>query len=110
MAENIMNQESRFYQTYILPNKFFIDKRRAHYSSLICSRQMTREEALKLLEVPLYDDDTLRNDIHFFRKKLDLTKIEFNNILDTPVKSHYDYPNYTTLLKKLSFLRWVLKK
>ena len=31
---------TRFYQGYILPKKFGIDKRKAHYSNLICSGQM----------------------------------------------------------------------
>jgi len=38
---------TRFYQGYILPRKFHVDKRRAHFSTLINSGQMTREQALK---------------------------------------------------------------
>ncbi len=41
---------TRFYQGYILPRKFKIDKRRAHLSTLICSGQITREEALEELK------------------------------------------------------------
>ena len=33
---------TRFYQGYILPTKFNIDKRRAHLSTLICSGQLVR--------------------------------------------------------------------
>jgi N-acetyl sugar amidotransferase len=38
---------TRFYQGFILPYKFNIDKRKAHFSNLIFSGQMTKEEALE---------------------------------------------------------------
>ena len=49
------SQFTKFYQAYILPEKFHIDKRKAHLSTLICSGQMTRTEALQELEKPLYE-------------------------------------------------------
>ncbi|MFM9909063.1 MAG: N-acetyl sugar amidotransferase, partial [Chitinophagaceae bacterium] len=50
---------TKFYQAYILPQKFKIDKRKAHLSTLICAGQLTRDEALLELEKPLYDMDEL---------------------------------------------------
>ena len=44
---------TRFFQAYMLPRKFNIDKRRAHLSTLICSGQVTREEALAELQTDL---------------------------------------------------------
>ena len=38
---------TRFYEGYWLPKKFGYDKRRAHFSSLILTKQMTREDALR---------------------------------------------------------------
>ena len=38
---------TRFYEGYWLPTKFGYDKRRAHFSSLILTGQMTRDEALR---------------------------------------------------------------
>ncbi len=38
---------TRFYEGYWLPRKFSYDKRRAHFSSLILTGQMTRDEAIK---------------------------------------------------------------
>ena len=44
-----------WFQNYYLFTKFGIDKRKAHYSSLINSKQMTRDEALELLgKDPVY--------------------------------------------------------
>ena len=40
---------TRFYESYWLPKKFGYDTRRVQYSSLILTKQMTREEALEKL-------------------------------------------------------------
>lgn len=46
-----------WFQSFYLFEKFGIDKRKAHYSSLINSGQMTREEALELLQqAPVYPE------------------------------------------------------
>ena len=45
---------TRFYQGYILPKKFNVDKRKAHLSCLICNKNITREEALEKLKMETY--------------------------------------------------------
>ena len=50
---NGKHEESVFthwFQSYYLFEKFGIDKRKAHYSSLINSKQMTRKDAMELLQ------------------------------------------------------------
>ena len=47
---------TRFYEGYWLPTKFGYDKRRAHFSSLILTGQMTREEALEKIAAPACDE------------------------------------------------------
>ncbi|MEM4260576.1 MAG: N-acetyl sugar amidotransferase [Candidatus Woesearchaeota archaeon] len=84
---------TKFYQAYILPTKFKVDKRYAHLSNLICSGAITKEEAKKELEKPLYEKDELEKEIDYFLKKFNLSKEEFNRIMNTPPKSHLDYPN-----------------
>jgi len=86
---------TRFIQGYILPIKFGIDKRKAHFSSLICSGQLTRDAALKELEKDPYPSQTLKQtDLNFFLKKLNLTNEQFEEILKFPCKSYLDYPCY----------------
>jgi hypothetical protein len=82
---------TRFYQGYILPVKFGIDKRKAHLSSLVVSGQMTRQEALREMEKESYSKGTMEEDKRFFLKKLGLTDEEFQAIMKLPPKSHYDF-------------------
>lgn len=96
---------TRFYQGYILPTKFGIDKRKAHLSNLICSGQITRDEALAEITKPAYDEATRRIDYEFVLKKLNLSREEFETIMKTPAKSHRDYPIEGIIYDRLKFLR-----
>jgi len=92
---------TQFYQAYILPNKFNVDKRKAHLSSLICSNQINRDTALDLLKNPLYESQKLLEDIEYFKKKLALTDEEFENIINDKPKNHYDYSSYNKFIDKI---------
>lgn len=82
---------TRFYQGYILPNKFGIDKRKAHLSTLICSAQISRESALLELKEPVYDDKQLIIDKEFVLKKLSFSETEFETYIKTPGIPHTQY-------------------
>lgn len=73
---------TRFYQGYILPRKFKVDKRKLHLSTLIMSDQMTRAEALELLEESPYPSETgEREDLLYFLKKMKWTGSELSDYL-----------------------------
>ena len=82
---------TRFYQGYILPTKFNIDKRKAHLSDLIFGGQITKEQALNELSKPIYDAQQFKEDFEFVLKKLGLTEKEFELLMRLPKHSHYDY-------------------
>lgn len=83
---------TKFYQGYILPRKFNVDKRKAHLSSLICTQQITRAEALKELEMPIMTE--LEKNLDYFIKKLDISLSEFEQIMKMPPKAHWDYKSF----------------
>ena len=89
---------TRFYEGYWLPTKFGYDKRRAHFSSLILTGQMKREEALEKIRHPAYDPDDLRQDFEYIATKLDLTVQELQAILDGPNKTYKDYANAMSII------------
>lgn len=89
---------TRFYEGYWLPKKFGYDKRRAHFSSLILTGQMTREEALKRISQPAYDELEMAQDFEFVATKLDLTVEELKKIMEGPNKSYRDYKSNMALI------------
>jgi N-acetyl sugar amidotransferase len=93
---------TRFFQGYILPRKFSIDKRRAHLSSLICAGEITRDEALaEIAREPYPTEEMLRQDLQFVKKKLGMSDEEFDRIMQLPVKKYTDYKNNKSRIDKL---------
>jgi N-acetyl sugar amidotransferase len=79
---------TRFYQGYILPEKFKVDKRKAHLSNLIFSRQLTKAQALRELEEPIYPVELFNKDYEFVLKKLNFGKDDFNLYIQNKETSH----------------------
>lgn len=96
---------TRFYQGYILPRKFGIDKRKAHLSSLICAGQVTRDEALRRLEAEPMSADEARSEKRFVTKKLQLTEEEFDSYMAQPPRPHTDFPSDFTRIEGLVALK-----
>ncbi len=99
------SQFTKFFQGYFLPVKFGYDKRKAHFSSLVLSGQMTREEALSKIAEKTYSDETLKNDLDFIIKKLGLSQESFTAIMAAPNKSYLDYPTSVKLRITMSKIK-----
>jgi N-acetyl sugar amidotransferase len=98
---------TKFYQAYILPEKFRIDKRKAHLSTLICSGQLTKEGALRELEQPLYSPSELAADKEYVLKKLGISETEFMAIMKLPVRRHQEFKTDTRL--KASYMNLLVR-
>jgi N-acetyl sugar amidotransferase len=90
---------TQFFQSYLLPRKFGIDKRKTEYSALIRSGQMPRESALKEIAENTYPVD--QEIVNYVISKLGLSKEEFHQILSAEKKSFQDYPTYMPFIRIL---------
>lgn len=84
---------TKFYQCYLLPQKFGIDKRKAHLSSLIMNGEVTRDDALGVLASPPYPPDELAEELPYVLKKLGYSSGEFDAIMARPPVPHDHYPS-----------------
>ena len=82
---------TKFYQSYILPKKFNIDKRKVHLSSLIISGQISRKDALDELRTNAFDEKLIHEEIKYFLKKINWTNNEFNKYLNRDRIEHDNY-------------------
>jgi N-acetyl sugar amidotransferase len=89
---------TRFYEDYWMPRKFGYEKRRAHFSSLIMTGQMTREAALARIAKPELDENFLTSEFEYVAHKLDLTVPELQRIFDGENKTFHDYKNKRFLI------------
>lgn len=105
---------TRFYQSYILPKKFEVDKRKAHLSALICAGQIKREEALEKVKTPAWEYKEMPEDKVYVLKKLGFSAEEFERIMLEPRREHTEFKSYTTRhykreLQIVKFLRPVAR-
>jgi N-acetyl sugar amidotransferase len=98
---------TRFVQSFILSEKFNIDYRKANSSTLICTGEITREEAIQELASKPYETKQVEEDKEYFCKKLGISFNEFDEMMEAPLKSYRDYPNNKKLLE---FLYGVYRK
>lgn len=104
-SKHLENTLTKFIQLYWFYNKFGVDKRRSHLSSMIVSGQITREEALSELQKPLYYENEIEVEINNICDALNITKDEFVHIMNSEPKQHTDYPidKFYILFKKIFY-------
>lgn len=106
---------TRFYQCVLLPEKFGIDKRRAHLSSLIMNGETTRADALAELERPPIDPIERDEELAYVCKKLGFDEEEFTSIMRAAPVPHDAYPSNKWFFAAASAVRlrartWTLRR
>jgi len=89
---------TRFYEDYWMTRKFDFHKRRAHFSSLIMTGQMTRDGALERISKPEMDEHFLKQEFEYVANKLGVSVKELQEIFDSENKTYRDYKNKRFLI------------
>jgi N-acetyl sugar amidotransferase len=92
---------TKFFQEFILPTKFDINKAIAHLSDLIRIGEISKVEAKLVLQERSNIKAELKNDIRYLLKKLQLSEEEFNDILLSPPRSYMEFKNNSKYIKTL---------
>jgi len=88
-------------QSYILPIKFNIDYRKATLSNKICSGEMKREDVLEILKLKPYNEHTIRGEIEYVCKKLEISVTEFDLIMERKPQTFESYKNEKQKLESI---------
>lgn len=99
-----------FIQSYLLPEKFGIDYRKATFSTQICTGEMTRDQAIQDLQTRSYNTQIIENEKEYICTKLDISKEELDTIIKMSPKSYLDFPNNDTLLEYIYAVYRKLRK
>lgn len=109
--ENIL---TAFVQLVWFPKKFGVDKRTSHLSSMIISGQMTRDEAINELKLPIIENnEQMEEYISLIKKRLDLSNAEYEEIMSAPGKQHTEYKTdklFPLVFNALVYLKRILYK
>lgn len=103
---------TKFVQSCYLPQKFGFQKSRAHLSNLVVNNEITREEAMRLLEMEAvtYPQEERNKDRDFILKKLSVTQNEWNRILLAPNKTEDDYKNSKKMQRLFNKVKVITRK
>lgn len=101
---------TRFFQAHYLPTKFGYDKRKAHLASIVVTGEITRDEAIKELEKPLYTDNELAEDKAFIAKKLGITVEELDSFVSAPPRHWSEFPNHQNKMRLLPYINSAINK
>ena len=101
---------TKFYQAYLLPIKFGIDKRKAHFSDLIRNGELTRDVALSEISKPLYSDDDLQVEKRYVLKKLGFSETEFAHIMAAPLRLHSEFATDAPFVNMLRSVKASVKR
>jgi hypothetical protein len=93
------NKFTHFIQSYYLPRKFNIDKRKTELSAQIRSGHITKEKAEKILSEPYEYDQSI---VDYVIERLGFSKKEFETIMKSKNKSYKDYKTLQPVYKLLS--------
>ena len=74
-------------------------------SALICSGQMTRDEALVELEDKTYSMQHLQQDKSYILAKLGISEERFQEMMTQPIRSHSEFATHKNQLRLLRLLR-----
>lgn len=92
---------THFIQSYLLPRKFKIDKRKTEFSALIRSGQHSRADALETLRTTPYEyDETL---LPYILAKLELTPEQWQEIYARPARSFHEFSSYYSMVRLFRF-------
>jgi len=99
---------TKFFQNHYLLEKFGYDKRRPHYSSMILSGQISRNDALEKLQKPLYAKQELTEDKEYVAKKLKISVAELEQLTHAPGVSYKEYKNWGIYYRQLEMIVYLL--
>jgi N-acetyl sugar amidotransferase len=101
---------TKFYQSYILPVKFGVDKRRAHLSNQICAGKISKEQANQILQAKPFDEQSIITDKEYILKKFNLSEDEFEKMMKEKPRLHSQFDSdrrlwnrYFKIIKLLKF-------
>ena len=84
---------TKFFEGFWLSERFGFDTRRVQFSSLILTGQLSRIEALKKLEKPAYNPETIDDEFNYIATKLGISSEDLRGYFNMPKKFYWDYKN-----------------
>lgn len=106
-GHHLENRMTAFNHAVYSPQKFKSDQRNNSLSASARAGFITREQAINLYKIPPTPEPEL---ISYFKKRLDLSEEEYDEIMSGPRKTYKDYKTYKKRFERLRPLFFILAK
>jgi len=100
---------TKFIEGYWLPKRFGFDVRKPQLSSLILTNQLTRYEALSIIQKDPLSEKDGKELFSLIAKMLEVSEIELESYLTMPIKQYTDYKHYNWLFSIGSKAMYTMK-
>lgn len=95
---------TKFYEGFWLLKKFGFDKRKSHFSSLILTGQMSREDAIKKLSQPPISDEEGYKEMQYVADKLGIDYDYLNSLFVGEKLYYYNYQSNYFFINIFTYL------
>jgi hypothetical protein len=95
-GHHLENRLTAFHHSYYNPHKFGLDQRNNSLSAAVRAGIKSRNEALKEYAEPPYIEPEL---LEYFKKRLELSDSEFEEIMKGQVRSYKDFKTYKKMFE-----------
>ncbi len=97
-GHHLENRFTAFYHSYFMPKRFNLDQRVNEVAALVRNKQLTKEEGKLRLNEPHFLEDGV---LELVKKRLEFTDVEFERVMNLPVKSYKDFKTYKQRFERL---------
>jgi hypothetical protein len=101
---------TKFFQSVYLVQKYWYDKRVAHLSSLVVNKEISRDDAISIIESDVFTEIEAEQELQYILKKTEITAQEWNRIMFSQPKDESFYPNSKKFRSFLINLRMFMRK
>ena len=90
-GHHLENRMTAFHHSYYTPVKFELDQRNNSLSASVRAGKISRELALEAYSKPPYLEEEL---VEYFKKRMNLSDLDFEEIMNRPKKFYTNYYSY----------------
>ena len=101
---------TKFYQGYILPKKFKVNKEISHLSCLIRNAEITKNQAKEIISKPIFLNNELEIAKNYVIKKLNFEPEDFKKIMEEKPREHNEFSSQEKLYDLIYKLKNFYKK
>ncbi len=106
-GHHLENRASAFVHKIYHPQKFNLDNRNWSLAAEVRSNLLSKQEALRIYNIPLDDDPGL---VEYAKKRMEISDEEYDKVMTGPIRNFRNFKTYKKRFEQLRALFFILAK